>query len=95
MGNKQPVLVAVSEDYHYDLDKTRRRTLPAGWRGMVEPGVATALVEAGKGEKVVEPDDVTAKKIKADEIAVKKTTAKKTTAKNAEPPNDSPDKPSA
>lgn len=52
MGKKQPVLVAVSQDFHYDLDKTRRRTLPAGWRGPVEPEVAKALEKAGKGKRI-------------------------------------------
>jgi hypothetical protein len=62
MDEKQSVLVEVSEDFHYDLDKSRRRTLPAGWRGPVEPSVAAALKKAGKGKKVAKTEEAAAKK---------------------------------
>ncbi len=76
MTKQKTVLVAVSEDFHYDLDKSRRRTLPAGWRGRVEPDVATALKKEGKGDRVKESQP----------SSKKKTPAKKTTAKKAKPP---------
>lgn len=75
MGKTKEVLVAVSEDFHYDLDSVRRRTLPAGWRGWVAPKVAAALKKEGKGGKVPATDATAAEKAKADEAAPEKAAA--------------------
>lgn len=56
---KKSVEVILDKDFTYEIDNSRRRTFPAGWRGSVDPGVADQIKQSGSGRKINDDDGAT------------------------------------
>lgn len=54
MGQKSGVLVKVTEEFSYRIDRSSIRTLPAGWSGSIPADAAKKLKSEKKGTIVAE-----------------------------------------
>lgn len=49
MDKKPDVAVIMDRSFTYDLDRSRKRTLPIGWKGTVPAELAEEIEDAGAG----------------------------------------------
>lgn len=90
--------VKLTEELTYRMDKSRTRTLPAGWRGEVSDELAAMVEEEGKGEifsEVAAEEGAEKKAAKPRQKSAAKKPAAKKPAAPKEPPAQKVEDPAA